>query len=238
MSELQLLLKPMIQQRRFWTHGLTIIDGCSKISAGCLNCWAEKFSLRTGSIKKGLLPNRFDGTLILKWNLLDKILPKRKRKTRVYSYWNDVFHENVSNTFRDTLFEQIYQSDDYHFIMTKRPVNAINYLVNKKIHDKTFIMVTTENMDCLNSRFLPLNNLKTMGWKTALLANPLLENIILPEELQTDWIICGPERGKPKRKFDPQWAINLQKQAREMNVPFLFSSYPLDGVEYHEVPEY
>ena len=114
------------------------IRGCSRVSEGCRNCYAEKVAYRfsgSGQAYEGLVQVRKtvtypEGTRIPQWNgqvqfvakhLLDPLKWKEPRRIFVNSM-SDLFHENVSDEWIDLIFGVMAHSPQHTFqILTKRP---------------------------------------------------------------------------------------------------------------------
>lgn len=185
----------------------------------------------------------FSGAVIEHWDRMLDILPKgnRGRKPRVWAYWNDVFHEGVSESFLTRLFNLIDVSQDYHIVCTKRPERAVEYLTRQPGKTKAanlLIMVTMENQEIVQMRWKAAVMLASIGVKVGLLIEPMLTPIKLdPSWLDfMTWIICGPENGKGRRPFNSQWAMRLQAQAQAAGVPFYFKGGLLNGKRCIETP--
>jgi protein gp37 len=237
------LTPEVLMSGKFWTHSRTLVKGCTKISPGCLNCWSEAMQMRFNGGKP------FDGTIVEYWDRMLDILPKgnRTRKPRVWSYWNDVFHEGVSENFLTRLFNLIDVSQDYHIICTKRPERAFEYLQRQPGNSKAanlIIMVTMENQEMAWQRTPYAAQLAAMGVTVGALIEPMLGPVVFDRFILTEtgpkllfqWIICGPENSKGKRQFDGQWAMRLQSQASLAGVPFFYKAGLLNGKWYIEVP--
>ena len=105
--------------------------GCTKVSAGCLNCWAEKAAIRhyhndfpKGWSEKKVLtfPERLEQPL--RW--------KRPRKIAV-SLMGDLFHENVPDDFIDHVFLTMQKSSQHKFqILTKLPERMFEFLSSRQ----------------------------------------------------------------------------------------------------------
>jgi protein gp37 len=115
------------------------IRGCSRVSEGCRNCYAETVANRfckPGSPYDGVVQIGADGKGTGKWNgqirfvekhLLDPLRWKNPRKIFVNSM-SDLFHENVTDEMRDQIFAVIALCPQHDFqILTKRPLVAWDY---------------------------------------------------------------------------------------------------------------
>jgi protein gp37 len=233
------ILKDVLPEGRFWTHSRTLVDGCTKVSPGCLNCWSESLAKRFGN-HVGVYSNGWNGQVIEHPERMADILPKSAlRKPRVWTYWNDLFHEGVSDKFRNEFFKLSGVGWDYHIICTKRPHEVVSYFERRsRPGSKTIFLVTMENQDMVQKRWKAAAKMEALGLKTGLLIEPMLSRIdIDPSWLDLmSWIICGPENGKGKRPFDPQWAMRLQAQAKAAGVPFFYKAGLLNGKQYLETP--
>lgn len=237
------VLEKELLEGRFWSHSATLVEGCTKVSPGCLNCWSEAMAVRFGG-------KPFDGTIIEHPERLADILPKSaRRKPRVWTYWNDLFHPGVSDNFRDEFFGMITfgRGEDYHIICTKRPEEAVKYWqtpetpMNHHLKDIKSILylVSMENQDWLHARHAGALQLSRLGGNVGILVEPMLGPIDISYlAFKPHWAVCGPENGKKKRRFDVAWAISLQKQAQTAGVPFFYKADGglLNGKRYLETP--
>jgi len=228
-----ILTEDILKSGKFWTHSLTLIENCTKISDGCLHCWSESMYLRNGG-------TRFNGKVIERLDRLKKILPtSRKRAPRVWTYWNDLFHEGVSYQFLCRFFGLLNKSDDYHIICTKRPEIAIEFirchLITYHARNHIIILISMENQETVNKRAPFAAQLSDMGWNVGALIEPMLSSVDFNQTAlepiyydgwnsHLQWVICGPENGPGKRPFDPQWALSLRNQCRNTGVPFFFKA--------------
>lgn len=240
--ELSKVLEKELLEGRFWTHSKTLVDGCTKVSPGCKNCWSEALAKRFGN-HVGVYDNGWNGKIVEHWDKMLDILPKpgRTRKPRVWCYWNDVFHAGVSDNFLVRLFNLIEHSLDCNIICTKRPERAVEFLSGhpKDMKAKNaIIMVTMENQEMVQKRWKSAAQLAGMGFRVGLLIEPMLSPIEIDPswlDLMT-WVICGPENGQGKRPFDGQWAMRLQAQAEAAGVPFFYKAGLLNGKRRIETP--
>lgn len=117
-----------------------VLSGCSRKSAGCENCYAEKMTKRLaamGQVKyQGLLNDhgRFNGTI--KFSEKDLLAPlswKKPRKVFVNSM-SDLFHEKVTDEMIDKAFAVMALTPQLTYqILTKRPERMREYLIGSNL---------------------------------------------------------------------------------------------------------
>jgi protein gp37 len=100
------------------------VTGCTKVSPGCKNCYAELLFTRFGQ-KFGhqfdqirLHPDRLD--LPLKW---------RKPRRVFVNSMSDLFHEEIPDTFLTRIFTVMANARDHQFqVLTKRPERMLTFM--------------------------------------------------------------------------------------------------------------
>jgi protein gp37 len=156
------------------------IVGCSKVSPGCDNCYAEKMAFRLLHMpftdyyafvmddnRKGdpeefrYIPKWNGKTHLVKQALYRPLSWKEPRMIFVCSM-SDLFHESTNFSLIDRVFEVMNKCPQHIFILlTKRPENAVNYLISrigslsnisKKEDGNTWWGVTAENQEQANKR--------------------------------------------------------------------------------------
>ncbi|RLC38220.1 phage Gp37/Gp68 family protein [Candidatus Falkowbacteria bacterium] len=116
--------------------------GCSKISPGCKNCYAEKMAYRIASTRGAtgvkyskLLNGRagWNGKVYCDEKALS--IPKRwKQPSRIFvPSMGDLFHKEVSYDFIDKVYDTMLSCDWHTFqVLTKRPDIALDYYESVK----------------------------------------------------------------------------------------------------------
>ena len=181
-------LKDVLPRGRFWTDSITAVEGCRHISPGCGDhtgggCWAEaNHRLHSKNPGSGFSPEvlsggKWNGKIIEHPERLERILPKSNhRRQKVFTYWEDIFYEGVSEDFQILLFEDIVISKDYHVICTKRPHKAFEYLRDFPYRglSNVIIMVTMEDQERVYERAPFITAMSRMGWKVGALIEPMI----------------------------------------------------------------
>lgn len=210
------------------------ITGCSKISAGCQNCYAHAIA------------NRFnDGDFTVKFHPERLNEPKKiKKSSRVFiCSMSDFFHDEVKAEWQEQILKVVKDCPQHTFyILTKRPYNMASCVGVDDIPN-LWLGVSVENQATANDRILDLMNQTHFFKRSFISIEPMLEAIDLPEcAKDLKWIICGAETGAGKRPFHQVWGHCIQGFARRNNIPFFFKKNEegelyLAGDIYREFPE-
>lgn len=113
-----------------WTDAVwNPTTGCSKVSAGCANCYAEREWHRlAGNPKTTYYGRKFNEVACHPERLDQPLQWKRPRKIFVNSM-SDLFHEDVPDGFIDKVFAVMSDAAQHTFmILTKRPDRMMKYL--------------------------------------------------------------------------------------------------------------
>lgn len=112
------------------------VRGCSRVSAGCMNCYAEKVAFRfkgDGMPYEGLLAKggQWNGTIKFVDQMLDKPLSWKSPCKVFVNSMSDLFHENLSDRLIDRIFAVMALANHHTFqILTKRPERMKEYISN------------------------------------------------------------------------------------------------------------
>lgn len=125
-----------IEKGMYWDRAWSLVGGCSKVSPGCENCWAEKEAhMRSSNPNdkvrdryEGLTENgKFNGQTRLHIDNLD--LPLRVKKPTVWAVWNDLFHEDIPFEFIGQVFGRMHSNRNHIFlVLTKRPERMAEFI--------------------------------------------------------------------------------------------------------------
>jgi protein gp37 len=207
-----------------WTnHTFNGWIGCTKVSAGCDNCYAEAdFDHRKHWVHWGNHPRR--RTSVSTWQ--NPVRWNRKAATagarpRVFcSSLSDVFDNQAPEEWRHDLWRLIRGTPNLDWLLlTKRPQNIQKMLPpdwdNGWPH--VWLGTTTENQTEADRRIPHLRSVPAVV--RFLSCEPLLEPI-QPDLAGIDWLICGGESGPGARYMEPAWARSLRDQCEGAGVAF------------------
>jgi protein gp37 len=104
-----------------WTNSSwNPITGCTKVSPGCKNCYAESFAERWRGIPGHHFENGFD--IQLRPDMLDIPLKWKKPRRVFVNSMSDVFHESIPDEFILKMFAVMAASGRHTYqVLTKRP---------------------------------------------------------------------------------------------------------------------
>jgi protein gp37 len=95
------------------------VTGCTKISAGCDNCYAERFSERFRGTPGHPFEKGFD--LTLRPERLDQPLHWRQPRMIFVNSMSDLFHKDIPKEFIARVFDTMEKADWHTFqVLTKR----------------------------------------------------------------------------------------------------------------------
>ena len=110
------------------------VTGCTKISAGCDHCYAERFAERFRGVKDHPFERGFD--LTLRPKRLSQPMAWRRPRMIFVNSMSDLFHKAVPRAFVDAVFETMESADWHVFqVLTKRSSRMRAY-VNARYADR------------------------------------------------------------------------------------------------------
>jgi protein gp37 len=204
--------------------------GCSKVTAGCKNCYAEVMARRLQAIGVAGYEDGFEF----------KILPKRlyqpvniKKPTKFFvNSMSDLFHEKMPFDFLDKVFEVIVSTPQHYYqILTKREHILQKYFSERTVPANVWLGVTVEHENTKHR----IDVLKKIATPIRFISiEPLIGDIGTLNLTDIHWVIVGGESGMSARPMNPKWAINIQQQCVKQGVAFFFKQWGTwgeDGVK-------
>ncbi len=229
-----------------WTESTwNPITGCSKISDGCKNCYAEKMAKRLKAMGLSKYRNGFEVTLHP--NKLNEPIKWKKPQIIFVCSMSDIFHPDVPLEYILMMFEIMNEAKQHIFqVLTKRPERLVELKEHINWTNNIWMGVTIESQKYIHR----LDKLTESNAKIKYLSlEPLLDKITLPDEKlkYIDWVIVGGESGSGARVMKKEWVIEIRNVCNSNNVPFFFKQWGgvnkkkngriLDDVTWDEMPK-
>jgi protein gp37 len=224
------------------------VRGCTKISPGCKNCYAERFAERFRGVKGHPFEQGFDLRLVPE-KLTDPFFWRSPKLVFVNSM-SDLFHEGVPDEYIIAVATVMLRANWHTYqVLTKR-AERLNTLLNGKLRfaaEQPHIWwgVSVEDQRYGVPRIPLLRN--TPARFRFLSIEPLLEDLGHLDLSKISWAIVGGESGPHARPMSAEWVISLRNQCRSQKVPFFFKQWGgtrkhktgrlLEGRTYNEFPE-
>lgn len=222
------------------------VTGCTKLSAGCDRCYAERFSERFRGVAGHPFETGFD--LTVRPERVEQ--PKRWRRPRLIfvNSMSDLFHKNIPVEYIHRVFDTM-ETADWHIyqVLTKRS-SLMRRFVNQRYPERpapTHIWLGTsvENASTLSR----LRHLKQTNASIRFVSfEPLLGPLGMVDLREVHWVIAGGESGPGARAVDGEWLRQIRDQCQAQGVAFFFKQWGgrtpktggnvLDGRKWLEYP--
>ena len=227
-----------------WTNSTwNPITGCTKVSLGCKNCYAEAFAERWRGIPGHPYEQGFDLRLWPKRLMLP--LTWKKPRTIFVNSMSDLFHETVPLSFVREVFQVMEKASWHTFqVLTKRADRLSAIAPELNWPSNVWMGVSVETAQYL-WRVERLRNVSTAVRFISI--EPLLGRIGTIDLSGIDWVIVGGESGPGARSIDPEWVREIRGQCTKGGIPFFFKQWGgvqkkkagrvLDGRIWNEIPD-
>ena len=236
--------------------------GCTKVSEGCDNCYADVLSRRLlASIYRRRLPvvdtaaNRADPFAVRTWpeRLAQPARWKGSRLVFVNSM-SDLFHSHIPAGFLRAVFRVMLDVGRHTYqVLTKRPSRAARFV--RQNHDlfgdqglPPHIWIGTSAED--QRAAYRIRQLRAVPAAVRFVScEPLIGPLSLCKLLGSGgihWVIVGGESGAGQRPMEGWWVRGLRDECVAAEVPFFFKQWggrtpkaggrELEGREWNEMP--
>ena len=226
-----------------WTESTwNPVTGCTKISPGCKNCYAERLALRLRAMGQPNYVNGFEVTLHER--MLEAPLRWKKPQMIFVNSMSDLFHKEVPASFIGRVFDVMRRASWHQFqVLTKRSDRLLALSLEIEWPPNVWMGVSVESA----GYSCRIDDLRQTGAKTKFLSiEPLLGPLPRLNLRGIDWVIVGGESGPGARTMDPEWVRDIRNQCARACVPFFFKQWggsrkkktgrQLDGRTFDEMP--
>lgn len=215
------------------------ITGCTKVSAGCANCYAERMAARL--VKMGV--SQYDGTVnehghwtgAVNWagdDVLVKPLRWRAPRMVFVNSMSDLFHQAVPDEWVERVWEVMAKASQHTFqVLTKRPERMAEWCGKywPEPLPNVWLGTSVENQAAANERVPWL--VDAPAAVRFLSCEPLLGRVDLLTDFtwvvdgNIDWVIVGGESGPGARPMHPDWVRELRNDCTNSGVAFFFKQW-------------
>lgn len=201
------------------------VTGCTKVSKGCDNCYAERFSERFRGVPGHPFETGFDLTLRPE-RLAQPLSWKRSRMVFVNSM-SDLFHKKIPVSYISQVFQSMEQAPWHIFqVLTKRSSLLRRFVNERYAGGQTpphiWLGVSIEDRAAL----VRLKHLQEARASVRFVSFEPLVGPIGPVNLTgIHWAIAGGESGPRARVVDPGWLRELRDQCLDSGVAFFFKQW-------------
>lgn len=223
------------------------VTGCTKISAGCDNCYAARFSERFRGTPSHPFETGFD--LTLRPERLLQPLAWRRPKMIFVNSMSDLFQKEIPKEFMGRVFDIMEQATWHTFqVLTKRSSLMRDFLRRRYGQGRgpTHIWCGVSVED--GTKLSRVRHLRDAPAGTRFLSvEPLIAPVGRLDLTGVDWVIVGGESGPQARPMDAAWVRDIRDQCQASGVAFFFKQWGgfrpksggrvLDGREWSEFPE-
>jgi protein gp37 len=219
------------------------VTGCSKVSPGCKNCYADRMARRLKAMGNHRYRNGFE--LALQPDLLEAPLRWKTPRMIFVNSMSDLFHPRVPISFISEVF-QVMNSAHWHIfqLLTKRSERLERLSEKLNWSKNIWIGTSVENSDYI---YRIEHLIKVDAHIRFISIEPLLGPIVHLPVSGIDWVIVGGESGPKAREIKSEWVRFIRDICLKNEIPFFFKQWGgkqkwksgrcLDGKVWNEVPD-
>ena len=214
------------------------VTGCTKVSQGCKNCYAETIANRFWGDRK------FTDVICHK-DRLDQPLHWRKPRMVFVNSMSDLFHDDVPFEFVDEIMETMKRADWHTYqILTKRPERCWEWIDERAKYTTygfprhVWIGVSVED----NEHLRRVEFLRGFPAGVRFISfEPLLEDVGKIDLTGIHWVIVGGESGWNARTMKLDWARQIRDECAKRGTAFFMKQmsehdFPFGG--YKDFPSF
>jgi len=218
------------------------VTGCTKVSPGCANCYAERMTRRLQGMGQ---PNYTQGfTVATHSHMLQRPFEWPRPSTVFVNSMSDLFHEDVPADFVARVFATMGAADRHTFqVLTKRSARLRVMADELPWPRNVWAGVSVETAAYAHR----IDDLRCVPAVLRFLSlEPLLGPLPDLDLAGIGWVIVGGESGPRARPPQPDWVRDIRDQCLSAGVPFFFKQWGgtrkraagrlLDGRVWGEMP--
>jgi protein gp37 len=210
------------------------VVGCSVVSAGCTNCYAIEMARRLEAMNvekyRGLTRRSGRRTVwrgIVREDRSALEIPFRWKKPKkiFVNSMSDLFHERVTDTFIEEVWEVMERTPHHHYqILTKRPDRMAQVVAQhiRKVLPNVWLGTSIENSE-LTARADALRRVPASIRFISF--EPLIGSVGALDLSGIHWAIVGGESGRSARPIREQWIDEIYEECARHSTTFFFKQW-------------
>ncbi len=224
------------------------VTGCTKITRGCDNCYAERLAERFRGAPGHPFENGFN--LTPRPERLSQPFSWRRPRRIFVNSMSDLFHKGIDREFVDKVFDTMETVDRHVYqVLTKRSSLMRDYLRRRYAGGATpghiWCGVSVED----RAASARIRHLQAAPAAVRFLSlEPLLEPMGDIDLEGISWVIVGGESGPNARAMDESWVLEIRDICERKGVDFFFKQWggatpksrgrKLKDIEHNAMPAY
>jgi protein gp37 len=219
------------------------VTGCTKISEGCRNCYAERLAGRLKLMGLDHYTNGFQ--LTTHEDALEQPFKWKRPQVIFVNSMSDLFHKDVPKDFIQRVFTVMAECPQHTFqVLTKRSERLRELAPTLQWPSNVWMGVSVENSDTIQ-RIIDLQQVPAAIRFISF--EPLIGPINTFPVTGIGWAIVGGESGPHARSLNPDWVEPIFETCQDYCIPFFFKQWGgtnkkktgrlLHGRVYNERPE-
>lgn len=205
-----------------WTEATwNPVTGCSKVSAGCRHCYAERMAARLQAMGQKNYRNGF--LVTCHPQMLE--LPKRWKKPRLIfvNSMGDLFHEQVPLAFVQQCFAVMRETPQHTYQLLTKRSRRLAEVAGDLVWPANLWMGVTVESQAEVKRIIDLRRVSAAV--RFLSIEPLLGPIKKLDLSGINWVIVGGESGPKARPIKEEWVVAIRDQCLQDGVAFFFKQW-------------
>ena len=209
--------------------------GCSKVTAGCTNCYAIRMAYRLKALEHPAYQDltrrsgkkiQWTGKVSLDHKALVQPLTWKKPARVFVNSMSDMFYEDIPQEFLEEVWKVMEKTPHLQYqILTKRAEYMQLVLQDRerfKILPNVWLGVSVENADHVERLDLLRQTPATIKFVSF---EPLLGSVHNADLNGIDWAIVGGESGPGSRLMEDEWVTEIEESCRQTGTAFFFKQW-------------
>ncbi|NOX85550.1 MAG: phage Gp37/Gp68 family protein [Chlorobi bacterium] len=197
--------------------------GCTKISDGCVFCYAQPLSLRLKAM--GLEKYRNGFKLTVHPDELKRPYTWKGSKIVFVNSMSDLFHHEVPDNFIKQVFRIMNDTPQHNYQLLTKRAERLTKIADQLIWSENIWMGVSVENEKVIKRIEHLTN--TPAAIKFISFEPLIGPVLSLEDYinELDWVIVGGESGTGARPIEKHWIDSIKKVCHDYNTPFFFKQW-------------